>query len=75
MPVLRAQACWVNEPRKAEIRDFPLEALNPGQALVRTLYSAISRGTETLVFDGRVPASEGERMRAPFQEVAYTHFK
>jgi threonine dehydrogenase-like Zn-dependent dehydrogenase len=34
---------------------------------VRTLYSGISRGTEALVFLGRVPASEHERMRAPFQ--------
>jgi threonine dehydrogenase-like Zn-dependent dehydrogenase len=40
----------------------------PGEALVRTRYSAISPGTETLVFRGAVPASEFERMRAPFQE-------
>jgi threonine dehydrogenase-like Zn-dependent dehydrogenase len=35
---------------------------------VCTHYSAISRGTEALVFAGRVPSSEYERMRAPFQE-------
>jgi threonine dehydrogenase-like Zn-dependent dehydrogenase len=35
--------------------------------VVRTLYSGISRGTEALVFQGRVPPSEYERMRAPFQ--------
>jgi threonine dehydrogenase-like Zn-dependent dehydrogenase len=35
--------------------------------VVRTLYSGISRGTEALVFQGRVPLSEYERMRAPFQ--------
>jgi threonine dehydrogenase-like Zn-dependent dehydrogenase len=35
--------------------------------LVRTLFSGISRGTEALVFNGRVPRSEYERMRAPFQ--------
>jgi threonine dehydrogenase-like Zn-dependent dehydrogenase len=34
---------------------------------VRALYSGISRGTEALVFQGRVPRSEHERMRAPFQ--------
>ena len=34
---------------------------------MRTLFSGISRGTEALVFDGRVPPSEHERMRAPFQ--------
>ncbi|GGM61219.1 dehydrogenase [Thermopolyspora flexuosa] len=36
--------------------------------LVRTLYSGVSRGTETLVFLGRVPESQHEAMRAPFQE-------
>jgi threonine dehydrogenase-like Zn-dependent dehydrogenase len=36
--------------------------------LVRTRYTAVSRGTETLVFRGEVPASQVEVMRAPFQE-------
>jgi threonine dehydrogenase-like Zn-dependent dehydrogenase len=36
--------------------------------LVRTLHSAVSRGTESLVFRGEVPPTEHERMRAPFQE-------
>jgi NADPH:quinone reductase-like Zn-dependent oxidoreductase len=35
---------------------------------VVTLYSAISRGTEALVFNGEVPESEYQRMRAPFQQ-------
>ena len=34
---------------------------------MRALYSGISRGTESLVFTGRVPPSEYQRMRAPFQ--------
>lgn len=34
---------------------------------MRTLHSAISRGTETLVLRGEVPASEHVRMRGPFQ--------
>src|ERR1700759_5762554 len=37
-------------------------------ALVRTVCSGISRGTETLVFRGAVPADQHEAMRAPFQE-------
>ena len=35
---------------------------------MRTLRSGISRGTETLVFRGGVPASQYAAMRAPFQE-------
>ncbi|BAL90308.1 putative dehydrogenase [Actinoplanes missouriensis 431] len=39
----------------------------PGEVLVRTLHSGVSRGTETLVFQGRVPESQWATMRAPFQ--------
>lgn len=35
---------------------------------LETVYSAVSRGTEALVFNGQVPASEYQRMRAPFQQ-------
>jgi threonine dehydrogenase-like Zn-dependent dehydrogenase len=35
---------------------------------VRALYSGISRGSETLVFRGEVPASQHQAMRCPFQE-------
>jgi threonine dehydrogenase-like Zn-dependent dehydrogenase len=40
----------------------------PGEVLVRALYSGVSRGTETLVFRGGVPADQHAAMRAPFQE-------
>ncbi|SFI29831.1 zinc-dependent alcohol dehydrogenase [Albimonas pacifica] len=51
-------------PRQAEIREMPL---GEGEALLRMEVSALSRGTERLVFEGRVPQSERARMRAPFQ--------
>ena len=35
--------------------------------LVQTRYSALSRGTESLIFQGAVPETEHRRMRAPFQ--------
>ena len=35
---------------------------------MRTRYSGISRGTETLVYRGGVPPSQYAAMRAPFQE-------
>jgi NADPH:quinone reductase-like Zn-dependent oxidoreductase len=62
-----ARAFWVAAPGQGEIRDERLPEPERGEALVRTRYSAISRGTEALVFSGRVPESEYERMRAPFQ--------
>ena len=38
---------------------------------MRAITSGISRGTESLVFHGLVPASEYSRMRCPFQEGAF----
>jgi threonine dehydrogenase-like Zn-dependent dehydrogenase len=62
-----ARAFWVAEPGRGEIRAEPLRAPAANEALVRTLYTGISRGTEALVFKGRVPPGEKARMRAPFQ--------
>lgn len=62
-----AQACWLAEPGRAELRPEALPEPGPEDVLVRTLHSGISRGTETLVFRGEVPASEFDRMRAPHQ--------
>lgn len=39
--------------------------------MLTTLWSGVSRGTERLVCEGRVPCSEHERMRAPFQEGSF----
>jgi threonine dehydrogenase-like Zn-dependent dehydrogenase len=63
---IEAEALWYVGPGRAEIRPVPLEAPAPGEVRVRALYGAISRGTESLVFAGRVPDSEFERMRGPF---------
>jgi len=43
---------------------------DPGMARVkiRTLFSGLSRGTERLVFQGNLPQSEWQRMRAPHQK-------
>src|ERR671932_507000 len=63
-----ARAFWVHSPGKGEIRGAPLREPGPDEVLVRTLCSAISRGTECLVFSGHVPPSQYAAMRAPFQE-------
>jgi threonine dehydrogenase-like Zn-dependent dehydrogenase len=63
-----ARAFWLAAPDMGEIRSHPLSDPAPGEVLVRTLYSAVSRGTETLVFRGGVPPSQYDFMRAPFQE-------
>ena len=63
-----ARSVWYVAKGKVELRAAPISAPQPGHALVRTLYSGISRGTERLVLAGAVGESEWERMRAPLQE-------
>ena len=63
-----ALAFWLREPGRGEIRRVSLPGPRPDEVLVRTLRSAVSRGTETLVFRGRVPPDQYAAMRAPFQE-------
>jgi NADPH:quinone reductase-like Zn-dependent oxidoreductase len=63
-----ALAFWLREPGRGEIRPVSLATPGADDVVVRTLRTGISRGTETLVFGGRVPASQYEQMRAPFQE-------
>jgi threonine dehydrogenase-like Zn-dependent dehydrogenase len=65
---LTARAFWITAPGTGEILDEIIAEPGPGRAVVRTQFSGISRGTESLVFHGAIPHSEQERMRAPFQE-------
>jgi hypothetical protein len=66
--MLEARAFWVMSPGHGEIRAQRLRSPAPGELLIRTRRSAISKGTESLVFRGEVPQSEWRRMRCPFQE-------
>lgn len=63
-----AQALWYVAPGKAELRPATIGDLGANGVLVRTLYSGLSRGTERLIFEGKVPEMEWSRMKAPAQE-------
>ena len=63
-----ATAFWVDAPGQGSLRRGAVADPDEGEVRVRTLYTGISRGTESIVFRGAVPRSEWERMRAPFQE-------
>jgi NADPH:quinone reductase-like Zn-dependent oxidoreductase len=63
-----ASALFYTGPMAAELRPLPLPPLAPDEALVRTEFSAISRGTERLIASGQVPPEEYARMRCPLQE-------
>lgn len=68
---IAVKALWYVGPGCAELREETLDAPVFGEVRVRSLYSAISRGTERLVLSGRVPPGEYERMRAPFMAGAF----
>ncbi|MEV0238862.1 zinc-binding alcohol dehydrogenase [Streptomyces sp. NPDC050674] len=63
-----ARAFWIDSPGQGALRDVDLPVPGADEVLVRTLFSGVSRGTETLVFRGGVPVSQHTAMRAPFQE-------
>lgn len=63
-----ARALWIVGPGHAALRTATAPEPGPGEVRIRALVSAISRGTESLVFRGQVPDSERQRMRCPFQE-------
>lgn len=63
-----ARAFWIRSPGEGEIRDAELPEPRPGEVVVRTLYSGVSRGTEAIVFRGGVPPNQHAIMRAPFQD-------
>jgi NADPH:quinone reductase-like Zn-dependent oxidoreductase len=65
--MMPAMALWITAPGTAELRTVEV-ADTPGYVGLRTRFSGISRGTESLVFQGRIPESEWQRMRCPFQE-------
>ncbi|HNB51992.1 MAG TPA: zinc-binding alcohol dehydrogenase [Anaerolineales bacterium] len=52
------KALYFVAPREVEIREEPLPEMGLGQLAVQTLVSAISPGTEMLVFRGEMPQNE-----------------
>jgi NADPH:quinone reductase-like Zn-dependent oxidoreductase len=67
------QALWYVGAGRAELRPESLGAPAPGQVRVRAKFGAISRGTERLVFEGRVPPSQYQRMRGPNMDGAFPY--
>ncbi|RJS92754.1 zinc-binding alcohol dehydrogenase [Salinisphaera sp. Q1T1-3] len=73
MSQAQARALWLEPPNGARIFTERLPDPTPDTLVIRTLFSAVSRGTETLVYAGQVPQSEYARMRAPFQAGELPH--
>lgn len=52
---LEARTLWLTAPRTIEFRVEVIPAPGPGEVQVRTIASALSQGTELLVYRGEVP--------------------
>jgi NADPH:quinone reductase-like Zn-dependent oxidoreductase len=68
--MIEGRAFWTVAPGRGEIRGETFPA-DPDRVRVRTLASGVSRGTEALVFAGRVPGSQHQAMRAPLMDGAF----
>lgn len=66
------RALWIEIANSCSIRQESIGPIQADQVLVRTLYSGISRGTESLVLAGEVPQSEFGRMRGPHMEGSFS---
>jgi len=62
-----AQGLWYVSKGVVALRPVELPKGDGSRLLARALYSGVSRGTERLVFNGRIPPSEHLRMRCPHQ--------
>lgn len=60
-----ARAFWTLAPGVGALLEETLDPPDGDHQLLTALASGVSRGTESLVFHGRVPASQHETMRAP----------
>jgi 2-desacetyl-2-hydroxyethyl bacteriochlorophyllide A dehydrogenase len=58
---VKRQSLVFTAPRRAELREEPLPPPGPGQVLVQTLCSAISAGTELLLYRGQFPDAPGDK--------------
>jgi hypothetical protein len=67
-----ATAFWTTAPGQGELRREILPVRGPDEVVVEASFSGISRGTERLVYQGLVPASQHSLMRAPFQAGDFT---
>jgi threonine dehydrogenase-like Zn-dependent dehydrogenase len=63
-----ATGLWVKSARHYALEKMDLPAPGPDHALIRSVFSGVSRGTERLVLTGQIPTSEYQRMRAPLQQ-------
>lgn len=69
--MIEARAFWTIGPGQGEIRPESLAPARDGMLALRAIASGVSRGTESLVFAGRLPSNQYATMRAPLMGGAF----
>jgi 2-desacetyl-2-hydroxyethyl bacteriochlorophyllide A dehydrogenase len=62
---MKRQILYFTKPYEIEIQEKTLPPLNPGEMLVETLFSAISPGTELLIYRGHAPTEQATDANIP----------
>ena len=70
---MKSQSLWLIKKNKPKIlsKDIYYKK-NDKTVLVKTLYSGVSKGTESLVTSGKVHKSQFEIMKCPFQDGTFS---
>tara|TARA_B100001564_G_scaffold11381_1_gene9227 strand:+ start:816 stop:1808 length:993 start_codon:yes stop_codon:yes gene_type:complete len=68
MSKIPAESFWIKKRNASFIKKHSLSIPQNNQALIKTIYSGISYGTEKIVYSGSVPKSQRDLMKCPFQE-------
>ena len=70
---MKSQSLWLIKKNKPKIlsKDIYYKK-NDKTVLVKTLYSGVSKGTESLVMSGKVHKSQFEIMKCPFQDGTFS---
>ena len=67
MKTFETESFWINKKNNSCIKKHIIDAPGKSEALIETIYSGISYGTEKIVYTGDVPKSQRELMRCPYQ--------
>ena len=62
-----ARALWIEDQGVCGLRNEKLTPPTSEEVQIRALFGSISRGTESLVFNGKIPETEFETMACPHQ--------
>lgn len=65
------RALWIEQPGICALRSVELPSLNSESVSIRACFGSISRGTESLVLNGKVPPSEFQAMACPYQDGSF----